>query len=330
MKSTIKTLLISFLCLTSNFVFAQKQQLKVEIENISVRTPEDWKVEKTEKKKYGFTIKLFNEKNQNALKIACIKRTMNLEAAIVNQSSETSKREGFQDMIIERVKDGKFGKYSGKFLEYTNSPLRDYYRGGYYSVVDNGYTYIIEYYSADLPEDRLLIKNILSSLDILKPESRPNFFIVEKEFIPENVSAPKPEETKEAIDAKNEEDSKGESKLTKEEEKELEKQSKKAKKEHLKVVKEEKKADSQIAVVKDKTKAEIKAEKKALKKAEKERIKAEKKSAKEKDKAEKKIEKIDVKKEEKAVEKKIEKIDVKKEEKAETKRSFFSFLKFKK
>lgn len=195
MKRILRTILIIAICFSSSITFGQEKRLKVEIENISIKIPEHWLVQKTEKKMYDFTIRLYNEKNNNQVKINCIKKAMNEEAAIVNASSEKSLKPGYEYMIIEKVKSQNLNKYKGKFIEYTNSPLRDYYRGGFYGIIDNGYTYVIDYYSADTPEDRAEISNILKTLNILKPESRPNFFEVEKEYLQENVVIEKPQET---------------------------------------------------------------------------------------------------------------------------------------
>lgn len=276
MKNTFKGLLLLSFCLLAYTLKAQKSHLKIEIENISIKTPEGWKPQKSKENTGEFSILLNNNKDNNEVSIHCIKKTMNLEAAIINQSSKTSLRPGFEDMIIEKVKTKELNKkFKGKFLEFTNSPLRNYYRGGYYGIVNKGYTYIIEYYSSDLPEDRILIENILSSINILAPESRPNFFLIEKEFLPEDVSLPELKEQDidmEIVDTN----------LSKKELRRLEKRSKKAKKDHFDIViqeeeerarieqeKLESREDTQIATLKEKTKSEIKAEKKAEKKRKK-------------------------------------------------------------
>ncbi|MDD4528893.1 MAG: hypothetical protein PHX48_03345 [Bacteroidales bacterium] len=194
MKRFFCTLLIITICITTNILFAQGKKLKVEVENISIKMPEHWLIQKTEKKMLDFTIRLFNEKNNNQVKIHCIKKALNEESAIINASSEKSLKPGYEYMIIEKVKTQNLNKYKGKFVEYTNSPLRDYYRGGFYGIIDNGYTYIIEYYSADTPEDRAEVATILKTLNILKPESRPNFFEIEKEYLQENVVIEKPQD----------------------------------------------------------------------------------------------------------------------------------------
>lgn len=187
MKKTLLTLLLIAICFSTNIALGQNKRLKVEIENISIKAPENWLVKKTDKEKSGFKILLYNQENKNHVTIECIKRAMNLEAAIVDASSEKSLMPGFEYMIIEKVKSSTLNKYQGKFLEYTNSPLRDYFRGGFYGIIDNGYTYIIDYYSDDTPEGRNEVGKIINSINILKPESRPNFFEVEKEYLPENV-----------------------------------------------------------------------------------------------------------------------------------------------
>ncbi len=194
MRKVLSIIIVALLCSVPSFLFSQKKGLKVEIENISIKAPENYLVKKTEKKMYGFTIRLYNEQNSNQVVINCIKKAISRESAIVEASSERSLKPGFEYMIIEKVKSKPLGKYKAKFVEYTNSPLRDYFRGGYYGIVDNGYTYVIEYYSADTPEDRQEVEKILSSLNILKPESRPNFFEVEKEYLVENVVYEKPQE----------------------------------------------------------------------------------------------------------------------------------------
>lgn len=270
MKTTIKGLYLLGFCLITLGLNAQKSQLKIEIENFSLKAPETWNAQKTNTNREGFSIELSNNENQSTIGIHCIKKTINLESAIINQASITSKKQGFEDMIIEKVKSKKMNKkFSGKFLEYTNSPLRDYYRGGYYGIEDRGYTYIIEYYSLDLPLERKVIENIINTINILAPESRPNFFLIEKEFIPEVISMPEEEieeevhQEEEVIDTTN---------LSKKELKRLEKKSKKAKKDHFDIVIQEEEAK---------------------KKAEEENIKAEKKSK--KSKKERRIEKEETK-----------------------------------
>lgn len=191
MRRTLHALLIIVICVSTSIAFGQGKRLKVEVENISIKAPENWLAQKTEYKTNGFTVKLYNEQNENHVTINCIKKAMNLEAAIVDASSEKSQKPRFEYMIIEKVRSGKVSKYSGKFLEYTNSPLRDYFRGGFYGILDNGYTYVIDYYSDDTPEGRKEVGNIINSLNILKPEARPNFFQVEKEYLPENVKIEK-------------------------------------------------------------------------------------------------------------------------------------------
>ncbi|MFA7081766.1 MAG: hypothetical protein WC135_04060 [Bacteroidales bacterium] len=194
MKRVLTTIIIIIIAISANIVYAQKNILKVEIENLSLRMPDHWLINKTEKKMLDFRIRLYNEEDNNSVSIRCIKHVQDQEAAIINASSEKSLKPGFEYMIIEKVKTQKLNKYKGKFVEYTNSPLRDYFRGGFYGIIDNGYTYIIEYYSADTPEDRQEVAKILKSLKILKPESRPNFFEVEKIYQKENVAIEKPEE----------------------------------------------------------------------------------------------------------------------------------------
>lgn len=163
-------------------------------------------------------------------------------------SSERSLKPGFEYMIIEKVKSKPLGRYNAKFVEYTNSPLRDYFRGGYYGIIDNGYTYVVEYYSADTPEDRQEVEKILSSLNILKPESRPNFFEVEKEYLVEDVSVKKPEEH--ADDSKvKEEDSAKETKIEK---------SKKESKTQVQEITHETPKAAPIAEIKDEPKQEKK------------------------------------------------------------------------
>ncbi len=205
MKRVLSAILIIVISISANIVYAQKDILKVEIENLSLRMPDYWLISKTEKKMLDFKIRLYNEENNNSVSVHCIKKAVDEESAIINASSEKSLKPGFEYMIIEKVKTQKLSKYKGKFVEYTNSPLRDYFRGGFYGIIDNGYTYIIEYYSADTPEDRQEVEKILKSLKILKPESRPNFFEVEKIYLTENVSIEKPEEVvleKETEDSK--------------------------------------------------------------------------------------------------------------------------------
>lgn len=195
MKKTLLTSLLIAICLSTSVAFGQSKRLKVEIENISIKAPENWLVNKTEKEMSGFKILLYNQENINHVTIECIKKSMNLEAAIVDASSEKSLKTGFEYMIIEKVKSSTLNKYQGKFLEYTNSPLRDYFRGGFYGIIDNGYTYIIDYFSEDTPEGRNEVAKIINSINILKPESRPNFFEVEKEYLPENVKLETKEES---------------------------------------------------------------------------------------------------------------------------------------
>jgi hypothetical protein len=195
-KRLFKPLLLAAILLLSSVLFSQNKRLKVEIENISLKAPENWKANKEDTPE-GFTIKLNNDENTNHVVVSCIKKTTNLEATIVNSASQKSTLSGFEYMLIEKVKSKPFGDYKAKFLEYTNSPLRDYFRGGFWSFIDRGYTYVVDYYSADVPEQRDQVGKIVSSLKILAPESRPNFFVVEKEYAPENIIVPevKPQDT---------------------------------------------------------------------------------------------------------------------------------------
>lgn len=248
MKKALSIIIVAVICFTPSFLFSQKKGLKVEIENISLRAPEHYLVNRTQKKMYGFTVKLYNETNNNQVVVSCIKKAMNQEAAIMEASSERSLKPGYEYMIIEKVKSKPLGKYNAKFVEYTNSPLRDYFRGGYYGIIDNGYTYVVEYYSADTPEDRQEVEKILSSLNILKPESRPNFFEVEKEYLVEDVSVKKPEEH--ADDSKvKEEDSAKETKIEK---------SKKESKTQVQEITHETPKAAPIAEIKDEPKQEKK------------------------------------------------------------------------
>lgn len=190
-KRLFKALLLVIFVIMTNTLFSQNKRLKVEIENISLKAPSDWKAQKQDTPE-GFTIRLSNEKNPNHIIVNCIKKTTNLEATIVNAASQKSTLSGFEYMLIEKVHSKKFNDYNAKFLEYTNSPLRDYFRGGFYSFIDKGYTYVLDYYSFDTPEARGEVGKIVSSLKILPPESRPNFFVVEEEYLPKNIIVEKP------------------------------------------------------------------------------------------------------------------------------------------
>lgn len=194
MKRVLSLIFLILISATANTIFAQKDMLQVEVENLSLRMPTTWMVSKTEKKMQDYKILFYSTETSNTVSIHCIKKAIDEESAIINASSEKSLKPGFEYMIIEKVKHKKLNKYSGKFVEYTNSPLRDYFRGGFYGIIDNGYTYIIEYYSADTPEDRAVVEKVLKSIKILKPESRPNFFEVEKIYQKEDVSIEEPVE----------------------------------------------------------------------------------------------------------------------------------------
>ena len=116
MKRVLSTIIIILIAISANITYAQKNILKVEVENLSLRMPDNWLISKTEKKMLDFKIKLYNEENNNQVSIRCIKQALNEESEIINASSEKSLKPGFEYMIIEKVKTEKLNKLKGKFV----------------------------------------------------------------------------------------------------------------------------------------------------------------------------------------------------------------------
>ncbi len=281
MKNAYKLLTMFAITLIATGVFAQKSHLKIEIENINLNMPTEWKANKRDNL-MGYDILLSNNKDQSYVSIYTIRKTMNLESAIMDQSAKTSRKTGFEDMIIEKVRSKKLNKkHRGKFLEFTNSPLRDYFRGGYYGIEDRGYTYIIEYYSLDKPKDRDIIESILRSIEILEPELRPNFFQIENQYLPQEIGLGEEEEDLDEFEeeefAEIDEDAYYEAEIDTESmtKKEVKKLKKKREKEKKKRIKQAKKAEKEKAKLEkaDKKKLEDKKDepKKKTKKPKKEK-----------------------------------------------------------
>jgi hypothetical protein len=87
-------------------------------------------------------------------------------------------------MLIDQVKDVKFDNKKAKLLSFTNTHLTEASIGGIYGLIDEGYTYTIEFYGEDNPEANALIKEILKSIKITKPLTEPNIVILEDDFTP--------------------------------------------------------------------------------------------------------------------------------------------------
>ncbi|MDR0971777.1 MAG: hypothetical protein LBM25_05285 [Bacteroidales bacterium] len=189
MKKIIHILIVSAILLNCFILMGQKPlERQISIYNISLNIPENYLVQEDKEEYYGYTIRLNNPKNENHLVINCIYKAMDVQSAIISASSKKSLLRGFEYMIIEKVISKRFNTYNAQFVEYTNSPIRDYFRGGFYGFIDNGYTYVIDYYCADTPEDRKEVEAILKSIKVEKPKAKENFIEIEKQYLKEDVS----------------------------------------------------------------------------------------------------------------------------------------------
>lgn len=244
-------------------VFAQKTELnKITEENITFGIPNGWIATKTGKKLGDFGIRAKEENGIKFIEINCTKRVIEPVTKITTIASKRSEREGFEYMLIDQVKDVKFNKKNAKLLSFTNTHLTEASIGGVYGLVDEGYTYTIEFYSEDNPEANALMKEILKSVKISSPLTEPNIVIMEDDFT--------------ANDWYESEAMKEEAKMAKEQE-----EKKKADKEKAKVEKEKAKAEKkQAKLEKKKAKLEKKEVKEESKKEESKKEEKKEKKAK--------------------------------------------------
>lgn len=276
MRFKLSTLLfVCCLCVFPLSLLAQSGTHRLTRENISLVVPDDWLATKLGKKLGDYGLRIKKTGGAAFVEINCIRKAVNTESKITTLASERSNKESFEYMQIDEVSDAKLGKLNAKKLVYTNTFLTDTYRGGIYGLVDNGYTYTIEYYGADTPEGRSEIEKILRSIKIDKPLAEQNIVEMSETFVPTDWNQYSEEET--AAETESDQVEKAPKKSKTKEEK-LSKEEKKAEKEKAKRLKEETKKveEKQKALEKKKKEAE-----KAAKKADNERKKAEKQLLKE-------------------------------------------------
>ncbi len=182
--------LIVFLCLLIGCCLvanAQKVELnKITEENITFGIPNGWLASKTGKKFGDFGIRAVEENGIKFVEINCTKRVIEPVTRLTTIASKRSEREGFEYMLIDQVKDVKFDNKKAKLLSFTNTHLTEASIGGVYGLIDEGYTYTIEFYGEDNPEANALIKEILNSIEIEKPLTEPNIVIMEDDFTPKD------------------------------------------------------------------------------------------------------------------------------------------------
>lgn len=186
----MKKIFITFLCCLFCFsfeIFAQKTELnKITEENITFSIPNGWIATKTGKKLGDFGVRAKEKDGIKFIEINCTKRVIEPVTRLTTIASKRSEREGFEYMLIDQVKDVKFNKKKAKLLSFTNTHLTEASIGGIYGLVDEGYTYTIEFYSEDNPEANALMKEILKSINIESPLTEPNIVVLEENFTPED------------------------------------------------------------------------------------------------------------------------------------------------
>lgn len=269
MKRRLFIFLICFVCMSFGFeLSAQEGTHSLTRENISMIVPNDWLAIRTGKKFGDFGMKIQKQNSVAFVEINCIRRKTDPVSKATTLASERSNKETFAYMQIDAVQDAKLDKKKAKHLVYTNAYLTDTYRGGIYALVDNGYTYTIEYYGADSPSGRKEIEQILSSIKIEKPLAQDNIVKIEEEFVPSDWKEAPIEQTEQPVQDN------------------VSSKEKKAKTEKVKLSKEEKKQlKEQKKRLKEETK-KVEAKKKALDKKKKEMDKQQEQELKEKQKAE--------------------------------------------
>lgn len=234
---------IVFLCLLM-FGFlevnAQKTELnKITEENITFGIPNGWIASKTGKKLGDFGVRAKEQNGIKFIEINCTKRVIEPVTRLTTIASKRSEREGFEYMLIDQVKDVKFDNKKAKLLSFTNTHLTEASIGGVYGLIDEGYTYTIEFYSEDNPEANALMKEILKSIEIEKPLTEPNIVILADDFTPTDWY--ESEAMKQEAEA---EKAKTEAKKAEEKAKKEEKIAKKEAKKEKKIEKKEKKVEN--------------------------------------------------------------------------------------
>lgn len=240
MKRRLFIFLICFVCMSFGFeLSAQEGTHSLTRENISMVVPNDWLAIRTGKKFGDFGMKIQKQNSVAFVEVNCIRRKTDPVSKATTLASERSNKETFAYMQIDAVQDAKLDKKNAKHLVYTNAYLTDTYRGGIYALVDNGYTYTIEYYGADTPSGRKEIEQILSSIKIEKPLAQDNIVKIEEEFVPSDWKEAPIEQTEQPVQdnvSSKEKKAKTEKvKLSKEEKKQLKEQKKRLKEETKKV-----------------------------------------------------------------------------------------------
>lgn len=241
-------------------LFAQGGSHSLTRENISLVVPDDWTATKLGKKMGDFGLRLQKRNSVAFVEINCVRRVVDPVSKITTLASERSNRETFEYMQIDELRNAKLGKMNAELLVYTNTHLTDSYSGGVYGLVDNGYTYTVEFYGADTPEGRAEIERILKSLRIDKPLTEENMVVQEESFVPKDWNMVPEDETEAAVQDK----AKTDKKKLKTPKKKLSKQEKKLEKEKEKRLKEEtKKVEKKKKELEKKKKQKAKDDKRA-------------------------------------------------------------------
>ncbi len=260
-------------------VFAQGASHSLTRENISLDMPEGWLATKLGKKFGNYGIRIQKQGDVAFVEINCIRRSVEPVSRITTLASERSNKPSFEYMQIDEVSDARLGKLKAKHLLFTNTYLTESYRGGVYGLVDNGYTYTIEYYGADTPEQRAEIDRVIRSIKIDKPLAEDNMVKKAEDFVPKDWNVVEEEEvqTEETSAAQPQEKAE-----VKKEKRKLSKEEKKLEKEKAKRLKEETK---KVEAKKKELEKKKKKQEKELKKQQKEKLKAQKEAEKRRKKA---------------------------------------------
>ena len=268
MKRRLFMVLICVVLMSFGFeLSAQEGTHSLTRENISMVVPNDWLAIRTGKKFGDFGLKIQKQNSVAFVEVNCIRRKTDPVSKATTLASERSNKETFAYMQIDAVQDAKLDKKNAKHLVYTNAYLTDTYRGGIYALVDNGYTYTIEYYGADTPAGRKEIEQILSSIKIEKPLAQDNIVKIEQDFVPSDWKEAPIEQTEqpteENVSAKEKKSKSEKVNLTKEEKKQLKEQKKRLKEETKKVEKKKKELEKKKKELDKKQKQEQKEKQKA-------------------------------------------------------------------
>ena len=266
MKRRLFIVLICFVLMSFGFeLSAQEGTHSLTRENISMVVPNDWLAIRTGKKFGDFGLKIQKQNSVAFVEVNCIRRKTDPVSKATTLASERSNKETFAYMQIDAVQDAKLDKKNAKHLVYTNAYLTDTYRGGIYALVDNGYTYTIEYYGADTPAGRKEIEQILSSIKIEKPLAQDNIVKIEQDFVPSDWKEAPIEQTEqpteENVSAKEKKSKSEKVNLIKEETKKVEKKKKELEKKKKELDKKQKQEQKEKQKAEQRRKKAMKAKK---------------------------------------------------------------------